>query len=213
MRAADDKAAARVEVEDRRVVDVLGRHHGRDHVLHQLLVDRLVAHVGAVLRADEHGVHAQRHDRAAVLLVLDRHLRLAVGAQPLARAVLAHLREAVAEARREHVRERHELGRLVGRVAKHVALVAGANLLERLGAHAVHALPDVGRLLLDVHEHLVLCVVVFCGCVCSVLCCVCVGWLGERARRGGVCCCSREPQATQAPPILMERGATPLFSR
>lgn len=33
-------------------------------------------------------------------------------------------------------------------------LVAGAQLLQGLGAHAVHGLTDVGRLLLNVHQHL-----------------------------------------------------------
>lgn len=65
-----------------------------------------------------------------------------------------HLGEAEAQLGGEHVGERHELGRLVGGVAEHVALVAGADLLQRLGAQAVHALADVGRLLLDVHQHL-----------------------------------------------------------
>ncbi len=54
----------------------------------------------------------------------------------------------------EHVGERHELLRFVGGIAEHVALVASADLLQRLGAHAVHTLPDVGGLRLDVHEHL-----------------------------------------------------------
>ena len=67
---------------------------------------------------------------------------------------LAHLCQAVPDLRGEHVRERHQLRRLVRGVAKHVTLVAGANLLQRLGAQAVNALPDVWRLLLNVHQHL-----------------------------------------------------------
>ena len=43
---------------------------------------------------------------------------------------------------------RHELGRLVGGVAEHQALVAGALLLVQAVA-LVHALRDVGALLLD----------------------------------------------------------------
>lgn len=38
--------------------------------------------------------------------------------------------------------------------ARAAHLVAGANLLQSLGAHAVHALANVGRLLLNVHQHL-----------------------------------------------------------
>ena len=54
----------------------------------------------------------------------------------------------------QHMRERHQLRRLISRVAEHVALVASANLLQRLGAQPVHALANVGRLLLDVNQHL-----------------------------------------------------------
>jgi hypothetical protein len=45
-------------------------------------------------------------------------------------------------------RRRHELGRLVGRVAEHEALIAGALLLVEALALG-HALRDVGALLLD----------------------------------------------------------------
>lgn len=38
VRAADHKAAAGVEVEDGLLVQVLGRHHGLDDVLHQVLL-------------------------------------------------------------------------------------------------------------------------------------------------------------------------------
>ena len=65
-----------------------------------------------------------------------------------------HLGEAVAELGGQDMGERHQLRRLVGGVAEHVTLVARARLLQRLGAHPVHALPDVRRLLLDVHQHL-----------------------------------------------------------
>ena len=67
---------------------------------------------------------------------------------------LAYLCQAVPNLRGQHVRERHQLRRLVGGVAKHVALVAGANLLQRLGAQTVDALANVWRLLLNVHQHL-----------------------------------------------------------
>ncbi len=54
----------------------------------------------------------------------------------------------------QHVGEGHELLRLVGGVAEHVALVTSADLLQGLGAHAVDSLPDIWGLRLDVHQHL-----------------------------------------------------------
>jgi len=83
--------------------------------------------------------------------VLDRDLRLAVGAQPPERAILAHVGELLAQARRDQVRERHAVSSLVRGVAKHDALVAGVNVQVQL-AH-VHAARDVGRLLLGAHQH------------------------------------------------------------
>ncbi len=58
------------------------------------------------------------------------------------------------------MRHGHERGRLVGRVAEHHALVARADEVERVGGAArlgveglVHALRDVGALLVDKVEH------------------------------------------------------------
>ncbi len=84
-------------------------------------------------------------------------LGLAVGAQVGQRLVLADLGEALGEAVRERDRQRHQLGRLVGGVAEHHSLVAGAGDVERVvvggvGARLVglvDALGDVGRLLVD----------------------------------------------------------------
>ena len=62
---------------------------------------------------------------------------------------------------RDHDRERHQLGRLVGRVAEHEALVAGADAVERIVVarlvlqleRLVDALRDVGRLLVERDDH------------------------------------------------------------
>ncbi len=59
-------------------------------------MDLLVGDVLVVLGGDEEGVHALRDHGAALLLVLHRHLRLAVRPQPRHCAVLAHLRQPVA---------------------------------------------------------------------------------------------------------------------
>ena len=83
-----------------------------------------------------------------VVLVLDRDLALAVGAQEVDLVLLAHGRQLLGQLVRVHDRRRHQLGRLVARVAEHQALVAGALLLEQaltLG----DTLRDVGRLRLD----------------------------------------------------------------
>jgi len=154
VRSSDDEAARRVDVVDGVLVKVLRRDDRLDDVLVDVRGDLVVRHRLVVLRGEQDRVHADRHHGAALVLVLDRHLRLAVRAQPRADSVLAHLRELVSELRREHVRERHELGRLVRGVSKHVALVAGADLLERLGSHAVHTLADIGGLLLELHHNL-----------------------------------------------------------
>ena len=152
--AADDEAARGVEVVDGAVVEVLGGDDGLDDVLHEVGVDLVVRDALVVLRGDQHGVDALGHHGAALALVLDGDLGLAVGAQPRADAVLADLSQLVADLGGEDVREGHELRGLVGGVAKHVPLVAGADLLEGLGAHAVDALADVGGLLVDVDEDL-----------------------------------------------------------
>ena len=65
-----------------------------------------------------------------------------------------HLGEPVAQLGGQHVGERHELGGLVRGVAKHVALVTGANLLQSLCAEAMHALANIWRLLLNVYQDL-----------------------------------------------------------
>ena len=97
---------------------------------------------------DQHRL--QRH-RLAVL-VLERHLRLAVGAQVRHLAGLADLGQALGQAVGGPDRQRHQVGRLVAGVAEHHPLVAGALGVERVlaglpTAHllgAVHALGDVG---------------------------------------------------------------------
>lgn len=80
-----------VQVEDGLVVQVLGRDDRLNDVLHQVLVDLVVGHVGGVLGGDQDGVHALGHHGAVVLLVLHSHLGLAVRPQPRHGAVLPHL--------------------------------------------------------------------------------------------------------------------------
>mmetsp|Transcript_11503 Transcript_11503/g.24032 ORF Transcript_11503/g.24032 Transcript_11503/m.24032 type:complete len:402 (+) Transcript_11503:179-1384(+) len=152
--ATDHEAAGGVEVEDGLVVKVLGGHNLLHNLVHQVLSDLLVGDGLVVLGGDQDGVHAEGHHGATLVLVLAGHLGLAVGAHPGAGAVLADLGQPVADLGGEHVGEGHQLLGLISSVAEHVTLVTGADLLGLLGAHAVHALANIGRLLLNVHQNL-----------------------------------------------------------
>ena len=152
VRAAELELAGRVHEHLEVVVGELLGQRRRDHVLDQrgaqLAVD---ADARVVLGRDEHGLEPLRH----AVLVVDRHLRLAVGTQEVDDALLADLGEPRGQAVREPDRHRHEIVGLVARVAEHHALVARADLvvvvagarllLERL----VDTHRDVGRLLVD----------------------------------------------------------------
>ena len=109
--------------------------------------------VVGVLGGEHHRVDA---DGAVLVVVLDGDLGLAVGAQVVERAVLAYLGEPLGEPVRDGDRQRHQLGGVVGGVAEHQALVAGALLVERVLGGAdprlvavVDALRDVGGLAAD----------------------------------------------------------------
>ena len=103
-----------------------------------------------------------RQANGLAVLVLHRHLGLAIGAQVRHGAGLANLAEALGQAVRHPDRHRHEVRGLVAGVAEHHALVAGALLVELVlfagGARThlfgvVDALSDVDRLLIDGDEH------------------------------------------------------------
>ena len=99
-------------------------------------------------------------DRLAVL-VADADLGLAIGTQVVERAGLANRRELLREPVRKRDRQRHQCLRLVGGVAEHHSLIAGAGdvelvLVASVGARLiglVHALCDIRRLLVDRVEH------------------------------------------------------------
>lgn len=135
---------------NRLVVKVLGRNRLLDNLVLDFLAQLLRANVGRVLGRHDDGVDADGHHGAIVVSVLDRHLRLGVGPQPGQGAVAAGSRHGRVELVGEHERQGEELGRLVRGVAKHDALVAGAEALERL--IVVEALGNVGRLLLNGDE-------------------------------------------------------------
>ncbi|GHH19520.1 hypothetical protein Srubr_29560 [Streptomyces rubradiris] len=103
---------------------------------------------GGVLGGDDHGVQAYRFGT----LVFDGHPGLAVGAQVGHGAVLADVRQPPGEPVGRLDGQRHQVGCLVGGVAEHDALVAGALAVEFVVvaldlclAGGVDALGDVGR--------------------------------------------------------------------
>ena len=135
--SADDEAAGGVDVELGVLVEELGGNDGLDDVLHDVgaeLLVGLVAIVLGVLGGDDDGVDA---DRLAVGVVLDGDLALAVGAEVRELAVLADFGELAGRACGRARWESASARRLVGGVAEHHALVAGAA--------GVHAHGDVAR--------------------------------------------------------------------
>ena len=136
----------------------LGGQHRPQHVLDQVGLDE-------ALGVDAVGVLGRDQDLLDLdrppIAVANRHLGLAVGAQVGDDLPLAHLRQALGELVRERDRQRHQLLGLVGGVAEHHPLVAGAGDVELVlvgGIVAgliggVHALGDVRRLFVDRVDH------------------------------------------------------------
>ena len=138
------EAARGVDVHDRVAGPKLAVDAGQDDRLDDVVVDALRLHVRVVLRGDHDRVHAHR----AVALVLHGHLGLAVRAQVVQLAALAHLGQPAGHAVGQRDGQGHELRRLAAGEAEHHALVAGAGLVVGRAARprllgVVHALGDV----------------------------------------------------------------------
>ena len=91
-----------------------------------------------------------------VVLVHHAHLGLAVGQQVAQGAVVAHFSQATCQAVGEADRQRHQLGRFIAGIAEHDSLVARADQIEGITVVVVcliHPLGDVGRLLIEGHQH------------------------------------------------------------
>ena len=154
LRAADDEAAGGVDVDLCLVVQKLGGDDVADDIADHVAADHVRRGLGRVLGREDDRVHAHR---AALLVVFDGDLGLAVGAQIVEKTALAHLGEPARHLVRQRDRQRHELLRLAAGIAEHHALVAGAVL--QLGVRvllalqrAVHAERDVAGLLVDVGD-------------------------------------------------------------
>ena len=149
--SADDEKTGRLDVVDGLVVEELGGDDLLDDLLLDLLAQLLGGDVLAVLGRHDNGVDALGDHGAAVVCVLNSDLGLGVRAQPWDGAVLAGVGHGLVELVGKEEGKGKQLGGLVGGIAEHDALVAGAQLLESL--LVVQALGDVGRLLLNGDEH------------------------------------------------------------
>ena len=110
-------------------------------MLQNIFAQRLHLHLRSVLGGNDHSVHTH----GPVALVFHSHLALAVRAQIVQRAVLAHVRQPLCQLVRQRNGQRHQLRRLAAGVAEHHALVARA---ARGHAHG-----DIGALLVDIGKH------------------------------------------------------------
>ena len=102
-----------------------------------------------MLVGDDHGVHADRH----AVLIAQGHLALGIGFQHRLVAGMAQLGQPFEDLVGIEQGRRHHFRGLVGGIAEHDALVAGAFLL--VGALALDAHGDFRRLAVDMvfHRH------------------------------------------------------------
>ena len=155
LRAADDEAAGRVNINLGVLVHQL-RGNGRlDDKLDHVLADLLKRRLRRVLGGEDDRVDA---DGLAALVVLDRHLRLAVGTEIVDKALLAHVGQLLCHLMGKGDRERHELRGLGAGVAEHHALVARAVVELARAAFlifkgVVDAHRDIAALLVDVRDN------------------------------------------------------------
>ncbi len=120
-----------------RVEHILGDH--RSHYR----VEDLLAHLSLVLVLGMvSGDEDLFHGHGAVTLVSDHHLGLAIGAEILQLARLAHLGETLGHPVSQLNGQGHQLRGLIDRKSEHEPLVTGAEL-------AIYTVGDVRALLLD----------------------------------------------------------------
>ena len=154
VRATNDEAARRVQVEYGLLIKVLLRDHRLDNMLLEVSSNLVVGDGLIVLGGDKDSVHTYRDHGTTIVEVFDGDLGLAIGPEPGTGAVLADFSEAGTNLGGKHMAEGHELRGLISGIAKHDTLVTGTNILRALGEVSVHTLGDVRGLLLDVDKDL-----------------------------------------------------------
>ena len=164
MRTANYKASCRIDKVLCILVHKRSGQYGIQHILFDVLMDLLLAHIRIMLGGNYHGL--QTH-RPSVLVILHGHLALAVGPQICKRSVLAHLSQLSGQLMGQRNRVRHILLGLVGSIAEHHALVAGADGFQLFLRHPhlcrralapglqglVHAHGNIRGLLVNSHHH------------------------------------------------------------
>ena len=122
--------------------------YGFDDLLDHGLLDLLVFRLRRVLRREHHCIDRFR----LAIAIPHRNLRLGIRPEPLEPTVAAKLRLAFDQPVREVNRQRHQLARLVARIAEHETLIARA-LLEVETLAFIDALRDVRRLPIVIDKH------------------------------------------------------------
>ena len=95
-------------------------------MLHDAFFDLGMRNIRGMLGADQHGVDAL----GFAVGIFDRHLGLAIRAQPGQGAALAHLGQLAGQLVGQVDGHGHQLGGLVAGIAEHHALVAGADQVD-----------------------------------------------------------------------------------
>ncbi|KAL4579208.1 hypothetical protein LXL04_015346 [Taraxacum kok-saghyz] len=130
MRAADDKTARRVEMEDGFFIEVVFRDDWFDDVFLEICCDFIVGDSFIVLGGDENGVDTKWDHGSVIVMVLDCYLGFSVGSEPCTGAVLADFSQLGSEFGGEDMAEGHEFRGLVSGVPEHMTLVSGPDVFR-----------------------------------------------------------------------------------
>src|SRR4030042_309956 len=123
---ADNEPPGGVNIILRIFVYIFCRYHFIYNLLDNIFLNLVVGDIRVVLGANNNIAHALRY----TLVIFNRHLRFAVGAEILKSAVLPDLGKATAQSVGEGGGTRHKLGCFIAGKTEHHALVAGADFIE-----------------------------------------------------------------------------------